>query len=155
MRKPEQAMWSSNVKPVLDRLAGRVAYARHEDKVTPGTPDLDYAAGDSAGWIELKRITAPSNPDNNIYIDHLTKQQVNFLQSRGQLGAKSWVLVQVDDILPEGRPPSKSFYLWHHSMLEHLESPGVSYSDWRNLATMVWDGMINPTSFGITIGALQ
>jgi hypothetical protein len=153
MRKSEQAMWSSSVKPVLDRLGSKVAYARHECKVTPGTADLDYASKDHGGWIELKRVAAPRRPTSKLPIRHLTSQQVEFLQSRGRLGQQNWVLVQVDDDLPVGRPPSRKFYLWHHTMLEHLEAPGVLYTDWPYLATIVWDGAIPTKSLGTMLGA--
>ena len=147
MRKPEQEMWDRGVKPALDALAGVLVYARHEDRVTPGTPDIDYAY-QGAGWIEMKRVKAPRRENGKAPIRHLTEQQIGYLQLRGRNGAGAWVLVQVDEgwnpvqvWCPE---PRKVFYLWGYWQLHELRAPGIRYVLWEERAVARWVGKVDP-----------
>ena len=147
MKKPEAEFYHSHVKPAFDALSGSFVHSRHEDRVTPGTPDIDYAC-EGGGWIELKRIKAPRRENGRAPIRHLTKQQVGFLRLRGFHGQGAWVLVMVDEGWVEtqtwARPGHKVFYLWGHWQLEKLEAPGIRYVLWKDEAVAYWEGRIEP-----------
>lgn len=150
MKKPEAEFYHSHVKPAFDSLAGTFVYSRHEDRVTPGTPDLDYAC-EGGGWIELKRIKAPRRQNGKAPIRHLTKQQVGFLHLRGAHGQGAWVLVMVDEGWNEvqtwAKPGSRKFYLWGYWQLSKLEAPGIRYVLWEDEATAMWEDKIDPYEF--------
>jgi hypothetical protein len=134
MRKPEQETWHLKLKPVLDQHPAKIIYARHEDKVSLGVPDLSYAAHGSGGWVELKRIRAPLRPGSRLKVRHLTEQQKGFLALRGRFGQGAFVLVHVDE-----KDGTSAFYLWGHWQLDLL-TDGLRYSDWRTRALGVWTG---------------
>ena len=140
-------MWRRTIKPILDKLSSQVQYARHEDKVSPGTPDVDFASNTRGGWIELKVVEAPTTPLSKLSIPHLTLQQKAFLQSRGKCGMFCCVLVQVDTV-----NGGKDFYLWNWPQLDLLNRPGLEYNRWCIEALAYWPGAINIREFGKLLG---
>ncbi len=64
-----------------------------ENRVKPGTPDVNYMEG----WLELKWLRSwPRGADEGpVKIDHFTPQQRVTLKKRWRAGGHSWLLLQV------------------------------------------------------------
>lgn len=64
-----------------------------ENRVYPGTPDVNYREG----WVELKWLPRwPRNCDSApVKIDHFTPQQRVWLKRRWRAGGHAWLLLQV------------------------------------------------------------
>ena len=67
---------------------------------TPGTgggvPDVVYCLVGRAGWLELKELdTWPVRPTTKVRIDHLTLEQVLFLEGWEAAGGSAHLLLQV------------------------------------------------------------
>lgn len=95
---PEQSMWQ-RLSPILHTFA---IAQRHEDSLSPDIPDVSftrristpYGVSGGCGWIELKTIAA-WNKRCFTKLPHLRPGQVNWLKSRGALGADVWLLLWV------------------------------------------------------------
>ena len=77
---------------------------RIENKVDLGTPDVAYLLRrpkqdkPTAGWLELKCLTDfPSKPNTPLNIEHLTLEQVMFLEEWTRSGGNAFMLLQVRD----------------------------------------------------------
>lgn len=64
-----------------------------ENRVYPGTPDVNYAEG----WIELKWLRDwPKRPETPVRLEHpLTQEQKIWLTKRWRAGGNAFVLLQV------------------------------------------------------------
>jgi hypothetical protein len=73
---------------------------RHEDKYVSGVPDISYCLSKNKhGWLELKYIDVNKiKPKQIINIPHFTSEQKNWLESRGEIGCKCYLLLFVDDV---------------------------------------------------------
>jgi hypothetical protein len=78
----------------------------HEDKYTPGIPDISFGATyeDSEtiykanGFIELKAVKEYTR-DKPIKVAHFTAQQATWLERRGRYGGNTWLLILVGDVI--------------------------------------------------------
>jgi hypothetical protein len=70
----------------------------HEDRYSPGIPDLSYGIDGINGWIELKYIGPRSRKPSKF-----TPQQINWLKKRMRYGGNCWVMV---------KKAPQSFYLF-------------------------------------------
>jgi len=63
-----------------------------ENKVGPGTPDINYVEG----WIECKWLRSwPKRPETPVRLDHeLTAEQRVWLRKREAHGGVAWVILQ-------------------------------------------------------------
>lgn len=63
-----------------------------ENRVRPGTPDVNYIGG----WVELKWLRRwPKNSDiSPVHIDHFTPQQRVWLKTRWRRGGRAFLLLQ-------------------------------------------------------------
>lgn len=77
-------------------LRGRWHAQRHEDRLTPGIPDVSWACEGKDGWLELKALRAwPKRADTPVRVG-LTAEQAAWLEARGRLGGgRCHVLVRV------------------------------------------------------------
>lgn len=67
----------------------------HEDKYSPGIPDLSYGVDQTNGWIELKYINEWKPNGNPVKPDHYTAIQVNWLNRRGKKGGNCFIMVHI------------------------------------------------------------
>ena len=63
-----------------------------ENRVYPGTPDVNYVEG----WIELKVLEAwPVRASTIVSIDHYTQQQRVWLRRRWLVAKNAWLLLTI------------------------------------------------------------
>lgn len=92
----ESRLWKTtrdNLKPF-----GRLK--RIENLLEEGTPDVSYTLRRkpvlpaSSGWCELKFLPYyPKRPQTLVRIDHLTLDQVNWLNAEADAGGRAWLLL--------------------------------------------------------------
>lgn len=92
----ESALWHV----VRRNLAPYGRLQRIESHLTAtGIPDVAYCLLGSAGWLELKHVSAwPKRPTTPLYIKHLKLEQVLFLEdwTRHPSRGHAYALLQVD-----------------------------------------------------------
>ena len=71
----------------------RVDMQRHEDLAAVGVPDVSYGARGVQGWIELKHMAKFTR--NGVKIPWRPGQR-EWLQRRGAVGGRCWLLVRVE-----------------------------------------------------------
>lgn len=97
MRRPEQALW--------DRLStvmkGRWRADRVENKILQGMPDVYFGVSAQLhGWIELKVLpTFPKAAKTAVKVPHYTAWQANWHWTHRDVGTRSWIAVQHEDLL--------------------------------------------------------
>ena len=90
----ERATW----RLVRDRLAPFGRRTRIENRCDKGTPDTVYTLRGTSGWIEFKKLDGwPARPETPVRIEHLTLEQVTFLEDEVRAGGRAWLLVQVEE----------------------------------------------------------
>jgi hypothetical protein len=92
MIRPEHKLWVY----LRDGMGNRWLPQRHEDKHSEGIPYLYYCIK-RCGWIELKYVVMPKDPNIIIKIPHWTPAQRNWLVSRGPFIDLCFVLIQIGD----------------------------------------------------------
>lgn len=80
-RGPEAVFWNW----LRRRVGSRWNAQRHEDSNDLGIPDVSFGACGIDGWLELKALAR--RPVRSFKIDHLTKEQVLWLEERGEAGS--------------------------------------------------------------------
>lgn len=75
---------------VMDALRPLHA-VRVENRVGPGTPDLNYLGG----WIELKELPSWPTGEWKVRIPHFTPEQKLWLRARVRSGGKAHLLLKV------------------------------------------------------------
>jgi hypothetical protein len=90
----ERALW----KTISRNMREHWKATRIENPANPGTPDVYFTMGNGAmGWLELKHAHQwPKRADTPLKIEHFTPEQRRFIRDHGRLGAKVYVLLQVD-----------------------------------------------------------
>lgn len=99
MRKPEQKQWDY----LSRQMSGLWDAQRHEDRHSPDVPDVSFAMQGIDGWLELKTLAAwPKRSTTQVYLEHLTSGQVNWLERRGSRGSgRVWLLLAVGTEMAE------------------------------------------------------
>jgi hypothetical protein len=90
----EAALWDV----VRENLAPFGHFTRVENRVEPGTPDVNYALNGARGegWIELKdESELPKRATTIVRIDHVTDVQRAWWRRRAATGAAVFVLVRL------------------------------------------------------------
>jgi hypothetical protein len=97
-----------------------------ENKVYPGTPDVNY----SVGWVELKWLPRwPKGSDQSpVRVKHFTPQQRVWLKRRWRKGFHAYLLLQV------GRE-----WLLFDGETAALHLGKVTQPRLRELALVIWD----------------
>lgn len=114
-------------KKYLIRIMGnRWDVQSHEDRYSPGIPDLSYGAGGIGGWIELKYI-----PEGHRKPGKYTPEQVNWLVRRNKYAGNCWVFVK----------KGKSTYILYPSEAARGIRSG---EDVEVLIAGQWEGSIDP-----------
>jgi len=110
---------------------------RHEDRSTPGTPDVSFGISRGLqGWMELKAIDDWPRRDSTIVrIRHLTRVQKLWLTRRGETGASCWILVRV----------KRDYLLFHWTNIDRLGE--MTRSEMYDAATRVYTGSIDWRDF--------
>lgn len=62
-----------------------------ENGVGVGTPDVEYVGG----WLELKSVDQPKNPDTAVRVPHFSMEQRLWLRQRNEAGGRADVLIKV------------------------------------------------------------
>ncbi len=89
----EQNLWRY-LRPRLEPF-GRLK--RIENSTENGTPDLYYLLRGYPGWVELKfRPNEPARATTPVTFDHLTIDQVNWLEEEHRHGGRASILMQVE-----------------------------------------------------------
>jgi len=90
----EAALWDT----ARGHLAPYGRLKRIENRTDNGTPDVYYSfPGARRGWIELKHLDQwPAWPDTPLRIEHLTLEQVLWLEDETRMGGRAFLLLQVD-----------------------------------------------------------
>ena len=90
----ESSLWSTARR----HFAPYGRLKRIENRADNGTPDVYYSfPGGRRGWIELKHLDRwPARPGTPIRIDHLTLDQVLWLEEEARMGGRAFLLLQVD-----------------------------------------------------------
>lgn len=84
-------MSESDMRSKVIRLLKPLDAVAVENRVGPGTPDVNFIGG----WVELKWWRSmPAKPDTPATLDHYTKIQKLWLKRRQLKGEKTWVLAQ-------------------------------------------------------------
>ena len=87
----EQALWQ-NLKT---KMRGKWHVQRHEDRLSPGIPDLSFVCQGVAGWMELKYMEAwPKRADTLTDIG-LSVVQKAWMDAYVKHGGLAFVLLQV------------------------------------------------------------
>lgn len=113
---------------------------RHEDKLSKGVPDVSYGFHRVNGWIELKYIEQPKDPDNLLRCPHFTGTQRRWLMDRGTHGGHCFVMLQV----------GREYMLFDHIGCQFIGN--VSLAKLRTYAIRGWPGKID---FPDLCGALR
>lgn len=87
-------MSEHSVRSIVLRALKRYDAMAVENRVKPGTPDVEC----TLGWIELKFLRSwPKVPnDSAVLLPKFTPQQRVWLLKRSQAGGPCWVLLKVD-----------------------------------------------------------
>lgn len=132
---------------VRDRLAPFGRLTRIENRCDRGTPDTVYtlrygaAAAARTGWIEFKTLDHwPARPETAVRIEHLTLEQVTFLEEETRAGGRAWLLVQVEDeYLLLGSVAARAIYdgkMTRDKMMVAARVHGVGFPVRRMLAEL-------------------
>jgi len=95
----ESQYWHDHVRP---KLSGFGKLVRIENAAQLGTPDVAYCLRfgltepAAAGWIELKHLDSAPKRGGTIKIDHLTIEQVQFMEGWTAAGGRAWLLIRID-----------------------------------------------------------
>lgn len=87
MKKPEQLVWSA----LQRRMVGEWIAQRHEDRYSPGIPDVSFVRNGVSGWIELKHA------DKNEPLK-IRPGQLNWMKSRVDAGCMCILMTRRDSI---------------------------------------------------------
>lgn len=89
----EASLWAL----VRDELGPYGDLVRVENRVEPGTPDVNYAfhGGRGEGWLELKDADAWPVRGGVLRMEHVTEVQRRWWLRRAGAGGQIWVLVRV------------------------------------------------------------
>lgn len=109
---------------------------RHEDRLSPGVPDISYGINHINGWLELKAINAwPKNPMTIVRIQGFTNQQKAWLFNRGCMGGHCWLLIRVE----------RTYLLFSWLQVNLIGT--LVKSQMRSIAEGMWDNSINWVEF--------
>lgn len=85
-------MAESHMRGRVVRILRRHDAVAVENRVYPGTPDVNYIEG----WVELKWLPRwPKGQDEPVRVKHFTPQQRVWLRRRWRRGGRAYVLLQV------------------------------------------------------------
>lgn len=76
------ALKESTMRGTVVKLLSSMHAVSIENGVGVGTPDVEYVDG----WLELKSVDLPKNPDTPVRVPHFTPQQKVFLRKRTACG---------------------------------------------------------------------
>ena len=98
---------------VRDRLGPYGRLTRIENKISTGVPDIAYTLCRASGWLELKFAARwPVRPATPLTIEHLTLEQVLWLEAEDRAGGRAWCLLQVcGDYLLLAPPAVRALYI--------------------------------------------
>lgn len=129
----ERSLWNT----VRKNLSPYMHLTRHEDSVSPGTPDVSYGYASRNGWIELKHVDDfPVREATPIRVRHFTDEQKLFLEERGKEGGYCWVLLQVGN----------EYFLFNHTVvnligeLPRKELTETAHKHWKR--RIRWDELM-------------
>lgn len=95
----EAGFWADQVRPKLQPFG---VLHRVENSAALGTPDVAYCLrfspteAPASGWLELKyAATAPLRPATPLRFEHLTLEQVRFLEAWAGAGGRAWLLLRL------------------------------------------------------------
>ena len=109
---------------------------RHEDRMSPGIPDISYGLNGVNGWLELKSLYYwPMHPTTTIRIPGFTDQQRVWLQNRGHRGGRCWLLIRIER--------TYLLFSWEQVHLIGELTKAQMYFE----ATKVWQTSINWSEF--------
>lgn len=77
------------------RLAPYGRLIRIENSTENGTPDVYYLLRGRPGWMELKFRAEPTRAATPITFDHLTMDQVNWLEDEAKHGGRASLFMQI------------------------------------------------------------
>lgn len=101
---------------------------RVENGINSGTPDVELCYRGTTAWIELKYLPAyPKRATTPIRVDHLTSEQITWLQRRVAAGGNGWLFVRVVD----------DYYLFHPRELDDLKE-GRNKEWWKMNCEACW-----------------
>jgi hypothetical protein len=100
-------------------MKGRWHAVRHEDRCTPGVPDVSYGMKGKCGWIELKALPKwPRNLKAIVKLPGLTPDQKAWLRDRGSQSGSCYLMIRI------GR--DYLLYRWHVvHLLGSLDTTGM------------------------------
>jgi len=112
----------------FDRMySRRLICQRHEDRLSPDIPDVSCTRRSDGvnGWVELKTIEKWSGKTTKLR--HLRPGQVNWLKTRGDVGAEVYLLLWVRE---------SDEWLWIHGskVVHEMWEAGFSKNEWVRLA---------------------
>jgi len=110
--------------------------ARHEDRLSPGVPDVSYGINKINGWIELKSLDAwPKNPMTIVKVPGFTDQQRAWLQNRGHNGGWCWLLIRIE----------RTYLIFSWKKIYLIGT--LNKAQMEDVATHVWDNSIDWPQF--------
>ncbi len=112
-------------------MGARWEAQRHEDRFTPGIPDVSYSIT-RHGWIELKYLpTKPKKSSSILKIDHYTQDQRNWAIRHGRRAGLCFMLLQVN----------KTYMLFDWTKATLIGS--TDFETHKRLALGVWESKID------------
>lgn len=84
------ALKESDMRAQVVRLLAGANAVAVENGVGVGTPDVNYVEG----WLELKSVDLPKNPDSPIRVPHFSAEQRLWLRRRTEAGGRAHVLLK-------------------------------------------------------------
>lgn len=91
----ESSFWRS-FKKGLTSTGTNLFIQRHEDRCTPGIPDVSILYCGKTTWLELKYLKRwPRNLHTNVKIKHFTAAQKCWLKHYSKCGGNAWLLLRV------------------------------------------------------------
>lgn len=98
----ESKLWDE-LKSAVEVFDPKADLSRHEDRLSPGTPDVSYTIRGVSGWAELKAVARLPRSMSVPVVRNIRPSQVRWILKRVRAGGICCVLIRVE---------SPRLYIW-------------------------------------------